>query len=228
MKKIKKLSFLVIFLMAFLSFLSFKNSVWAQGTFECIIRHSGVCMEKGDSNKCSAGYKPGDCSVWRGKPQKCQTTHTCLPEDVADACTSKKFYIPCPTSYPAECTGKYQCCKTQEYCDQVATINYGCDPGTGNADDRITTALGCIPINNLNSFVGWLLGRLIFIASGIAFLLMAVGAFQILTSAGTPEKVKAGKELITSALTGLIFIILSMFILKLIGVDILHLPEFAN
>lgn len=93
---------------------------------------------------------------------------------------------------------------------------------------NVWTAIGCIPVNNLNSFVGWLLGRLIFIASGIAFLLMAVGAFQILTSAGTPEKVKAGKELITSALTGLIFIILSMFILSLIGVDILHLPEFAN
>lgn len=108
---------------------------------------------------------------------------------------------------------------------------FDCTLGTGKYEGigkGAWTAIGCIPVNNLNSFVGWLLGRLIFVASGIAFLLMAVGAFQILTSAGTPEKVKAGKELITSALTGLIFIILSMFILKLIGVDILHLPEFAN
>ncbi len=88
------------------------------------------------------------------------------------------------------------------------------------------TALGCIPTNDLNNFIGWLLGRLIFVVTGIAFLLLVVGAFQILTSAGNPEKVKAGGELITSTLAGLLLIILSLFLLKLIGVDILHIPGF--
>lgn len=93
---------------------------------------------------------------------------------------------------------------------------------------EINTALGCIPTDTLNSFVGWFLSKLIFVASGIAFLLMAFGALQILTSAGSPEKVQAGKELITSALAGLIFIILSLFLLKLIGVDILQIPGFGK
>jgi len=53
---------------------------------------------------------------------------------------------------------------------------------------------------------------------------MVLGAIQILTSAGNPDKVKAGKELITSALSGLLLVILSIFLLKLIGVDILHIP----
>jgi len=94
------------------------------------------------------------------------------------------------------------------------------DPITG----KIYTALGCIPLNNFNDFIGWLLSKLIFIASGVAFLLMVLGAIQILTSAGNPDKVKAGKELITSALSGLLLVILSIFLLKLIGVDILHIP----
>jgi len=98
------------------------------------------------------------------------------------------------------------------------------NPGTGSKADGIRTAIGCIPTNNLNEFVKWILTRVVFVASGIAFLLMAFGAFQIITSAGSPEKAKAGSELITSALSGLLFIILSVFLLKLIGVDILHIP----
>ncbi|PIS14816.1 hypothetical protein COT64_00635, partial [Candidatus Shapirobacteria bacterium CG09_land_8_20_14_0_10_39_12] len=90
------------------------------------------------------------------------------------------------------------------------------------------TALGCIPTKDLNEFAKWILGKIIFIASGIAFLLMAFGAIQIITSAGNPDKMKAGSQLITSALSGLIFIILSVFLLKLIGVDILRIPGFGS
>ncbi|PIV01120.1 hypothetical protein COS55_02430 [Candidatus Shapirobacteria bacterium CG03_land_8_20_14_0_80_40_19] len=100
------------------------------------------------------------------------------------------------------------------------------DP-TCNSGQGIDTAIGCIPTSSLNAFAGWILGKIVFIASGIAFLLMAFGAFQIITSSGDPKKTQAGKELITSALSGLLFIILSIFLLKLIGVDILKIPGFG-
>jgi len=103
----------------------------------------------------------------------------------------------------------------------------GCDPGTGKVEDGVYTALGCIP-KDITSFSGWLLGNLIYISSGVAFLLMVLGAIMVLTSTGIPERVKAGRELITSAVSGLIFIILSIFLLKLIGVDILQIPGFAK
>jgi len=64
------------------------------------------------------------------------------------------------------------------------------------------------------------------IAGGIAFLLIVVGAFQIVLSAGNPDRIKAGKEMITAALSGLFLIIFSVFILKLIGADILQIPGF--
>jgi hypothetical protein len=63
------------------------------------------------------------------------------------------------------------------------------------------------------------------IAGGVAFLLILLGGFQILTSAGNPEQLEAGKELVTSAITGLLLIIFSTFILRLIGVDILGIPN---
>jgi len=104
------------------------------------------------------------------------------------------------------------------------------DPGCMDCfmKNGVWSAIGCIPSGNLNDFVAWFLSKLIFVASGIAFLLMAFGAFRILTSAGSPEKMQAGKELITSALAGLIFVILSLFLLKLIGVDILQIPGFGK
>ncbi len=57
---------------------------------------------------------------------------------------------------------------------------------------------------------------------------MLFGAFQIMTSQGDPERLKAGKELIGSALAGLLMIIFSVFLLQLIGVQILQIPGFSK
>ncbi|MFA5024746.1 MAG: hypothetical protein WC523_07410 [Patescibacteria group bacterium] len=62
----------------------------------------------------------------------------------------------------------------------------------------------------------------------VAFILIIAGAFQIILSAGSPDRVKAGKEMITSAIAGLLLIIFSVFILRLIGYDILQIPGFSK
>ena len=90
----------------------------------------------------------------------------------------------------------------------------------------VNTAIGCIPTNP-QDFVAKILGLAVGIGGGIAFLLILFGGFQILTSAGNPEKLNAGKELITSAITGLLIIIFSLFILRLIGFNIFGIPGFG-
>lgn len=93
--------------------------------------------------------------------------------------------------------------------------------------DCIDTAIGEIcGLDNPANFVSWFLTFAIGIAGGIAFLLIIFGAFQILTSSGNPEKIQAGKELITSALAGLLLIIFAVFILRLIAAEILKIPGF--
>lgn len=87
------------------------------------------------------------------------------------------------------------------------------------------TALGCIP-HDSTLFATWVLGRALGLGGGIAFLLMISGAVQILTSAGNPEGIKNGTQTILSAVQGLLFIILSLFLLNLIGVQILQIPGF--
>lgn len=98
--------------------------------------------------------------------------------------------------------------------------------GTGTCGDtEIDTAIGCIPVENTNEFMGWILGWAIGVGGGIAFLLIVYASFMIMTSQGNPERLKAGQELLTSAISGLIMLIFSVFILKFIGVDILGLDK---
>lgn len=93
-------------------------------------------------------------------------------------------------------------------------------------DIGINTAIGCIPVltDDPDLFLAWILTWAIGIAGGIAFLLILVAGFQIITSQGNPERMKAGQELLTAAVSGLLLLIFSIFILNFIGVDILGLP----
>lgn len=99
-------------------------------------------------------------------------------------------------------------------------------PFAGCSDNAINTAFGCVSVNGTD-FVSTLLTFGIGIAGGIAMLLIIFGGFQILTSAGNPERLNAGKELISSAITGLLMIVFSVFLLRIIGVDILGIPSFS-
>jgi hypothetical protein len=90
-----------------------------------------------------------------------------------------------------------------------------------NGKKGIDTAIGCIPIEDTNSLIGFILKWAIGVGGGIAFLLILVAGFQIMTSTGDPKRLQAGKELLTSAVAGLILLIFSVFILRIIGVDIL-------
>ncbi|MDP2860871.1 MAG: hypothetical protein Q8N98_04125, partial [bacterium] len=86
----------------------------------------------------------------------------------------------------------------------------------------VCTALGCIDPKPEN-FVGWLLSNSIKVAGALAFLLMLLGTTKIITSGGNPEAIGEGKEIITSAVTGLLLIIFAAVILRFIGVDILKI-----
>ncbi len=95
-------------------------------------------------------------------------------------------------------------------------VSVTCNDGNG-----INTAIGCIPINDTDAFLGFILGWAIGIGGGIAFLLILYAGFMIMSSSGNPERLKAGQELMTSAIAGIIMLIFSVFILRVIGVNIL-------
>ncbi len=94
-----------------------------------------------------------------------------------------------------------------------------CDGGNG-----INTAIGCIPYGGANgeqALAAFLLKWGMGIGGGIATILIVVASFMISTSQGDPRRLQAGKELLTSAISGLVLLVFSAFILRLIGFDIL-------
>jgi len=93
--------------------------------------------------------------------------------------------------------------------------------------EGINTAIGCIPVfsdDNQTALASWIIRWAVGIGGGIAFLLILYAGFQIITSQGVPDKIKAGQELITAAISGLLLLIFSVFILEYIGVKIIGLP----
>lgn len=104
---------------------------------------------------------------------------------------------------------------------------FGADPFCSDGT-AINTAIGCIDATDAGKFVGELFNLGIGISGGIAMLLILFGGFQILTSTGNPEKLNAGKELVGSAIAGLLMILFSTFLLKVIGVNILCIPGFDS
>ena len=154
--------------------------------------------------------------------------------------TAQSNFTACPTGNPVQCniyneqtgTTDLSCCAIQSDCNNFTTpapapsgggssTNPFCPDGTS-----INTAIGCIPTDPgalFTKFFKFGIG----IAGGIAFLLILFGGFQILTSAGNPEHMNEGKELVSSAIAGLLLIIFSVFLLKFIGITILGIPGFG-
>ena len=97
--------------------------------------------------------------------------------------------------------------------------------GADSASPKINTALGCVPVK-MSEFVGWLLPWMFGILGGISFMLMVYGFIQISTSGGDPKATQGAQETITSAITGLLFAIFGLFILRLIVQGILVIPGF--
>jgi len=94
-------------------------------------------------------------------------------------------------------------------------------------EEGIETSIGCVSTNPTTLFAS-ILRLAIGLAGGIAFLLILFGGIRILTSAGNPEALNQGREIVTSAIAGLILIIFSVFILRFIGIDILAIPGFSR
>ena len=240
----KKFCFSILFL--FLLFFIFsKSNAFALGE-DC---NPWTCKPCEGNEKCIRdGFGKYSCQIARKEGYDCEPANICDECEEGLSCKRTGFgvYLCIPKKADPD---DYLCnpwthepCEEGEKCQRVSWGHYECSSqaaakklcdGMPPECDKCVessgawTAVGCIPTSSLNAFAGWILGKIVFIASGIAFLLMAFGAFQIITSSGDPKKTQAGKELITSALSGLLFIILSIFLLKLIGVDILKIPGFG-
>lgn len=219
--------FLLTFVLVLLSLATPTSNLYAQGTYGCMIQvgiGSSTCIASGSEN-CQTGYEPGNsCSSLSLNPS---SPNYCGSATAAPQCAVDPDY-----------GGNGEPCRQNNLCDgNFICIGGSCispgdpppPPGGGNPtefsglcpDGGIDTAIGCIPFQDINEltkfFLRWALG----IGGGIAILLIIYASFIIITSTGDPRRMQGGKELLTSAIAGVMLIIFSVFILRILGVNIL-------
>lgn len=213
-----------------------------ESKYECnpevyCLSSGGACVptnflcQKEYSNKLDCrevGLKCGSsCKAPTFSSGSCQCTNVGAIDDKFDFCDKTTSRATCQIT-----NGSVTGC-------QCAPINQNSNSDSGRekllsdyrcpGDDKgIMTAIGCLHVlgdeaTALNTIIAWAMG----VGGGIAFLLMLYAGFMLMTAAGNPERMKAGQELMTSAIAGLILLVFSVFILKFIGVDILGLCKFG-
>lgn len=89
----------------------------------------------------------------------------------------------------------------------------------------VNTAVGTI-YTTPGALINSVFTIILSISGGIALLLIIFAGFRIIFSQGNPEQITAAKDRLYSAITGLLFIIFSLVILEVIGVDVLKIPQF--
>lgn len=152
-----------------------------------------------------------------------------LSNDTADNTkivgTSSLAQLNCPAD---ECNTNMGVAATYDLCMQIkeGTEQYNqCVACFGN--EGIWTAIGCIP-SKPEDIIKVVITIGLGLGGGIVLIMIIAGAFMLSTSQGDPNKTKEAKELITSAIIGLLFVIFSVTILQFIGVSILHIPGFGE
>lgn len=80
------------------------------------------------------------------------------------------------------------------------------------ADDLV----GIAKIYNLGDLFGRIVSYALGFAGIVLFVLLIIGGFKFITSGGDPKAVESAKGTLTSAITGLIIILLAYLILALI------------
>jgi hypothetical protein len=91
--------------------------------------------------------------------------------------------------------------------------------------NEISTDIGCIP-NTPAGFTQKFFNAGMGMIGGFALLGMIYGTILIITSRGDSVQVKRGKKIFTSSILGMALVVFSVFFVKLIAVNILHLPGF--
>ncbi len=94
-----------------------------------------------------------------------------------------------------------------------------------NECTAIDTAIGKI-YTTPQGFIGSLFSFVLVLAAFGGVIVIIYSGYLLMISRGDKEKISAARETITSAILGLLFIVFSIVIIEIIGVDILQIPFF--
>jgi len=123
------------------------------------------------------------------------------------------------------------------FCDNISSssektkcyqcIGYNPSKPSELGEGGVWTGIGCIRTTTSQFVTETVMGLGISLAGIISLICIIYAAIVIQISGGNPERIKKAQEMLTSCIMGLLLIIFSIFILRVIGVDILRIPGFG-
>ena len=165
----------------------------------------------------------GCTSSGRGSEQCCVPRSLVTPVACPGVCQSS-----CDTSKDeVEFRPVNDCGLNGQICCNINPITAE-SPLCGTNNLGVKTAIGCLMAGDPKLFVSQLLGWGVGVGGGIAFLLIVYAGFQMATAGGDPKRVQAAHELLVSAISGLLLIVFSIFLLNFIGIKILNLGSIGG
>jgi hypothetical protein len=202
------------------------------------------CSFKNDSAKtpvikCATGSNCKSITPYSTFNSSTNTTENGYCQDAQDKCyvCNKGFQY---NYYTAKCddqaSGQSSQTPTPITCNTGESCSYGYGCGVGNPpapqplsvcqNGTCKTALGDLP-TSLSGLLTRVFSIALSIAGIVALGLIIASGYRLMVSQGNPEQVKGAREQLTAAIIGLLFIIFSLVILQIIGVNILKIPGFG-
>ncbi len=97
-----------------------------------------------------------------------------------------------------------------------------------NPTNKVWTVFGCIDMGSSANIFSFFFNFLSYMVGGIAALLLIYASFLYMTSSGDSEKIKRAQALITAIVSGILFIIFSIMIMRFIGLTLFDLPTLKS
>jgi len=188
----------------------FPSNTHAQGKFRCV--GPGSCTPCAANETCPYNSR-----------NACETDPDCDPAGTSFNKVFNPVSSSCSCAQVSGTSGTYSSLAACQAAPCSNTAPGGSFTGFCPGGNSIHTAIGCIPFESTTALVAFFLRWGFGVGGGIALLMILYAGFQIITSAGDPKRLQTGQELITSAVAGLIMMVFSIFLLRMVGVNILGL-----
>lgn len=118
--------------------------------------------------------------------------------------------------------------KPSDYCNKLASGDNRDKCASCMSDGKhVWSGIGCLPSEFTELISSYIISLAVGLGGMLSFITFLYGSFLIMTSGGDAEQIILGKRRIFSALKGIMIIIFAVFILKMIGVNILGIPGFS-
>lgn len=183
----------------------------------CFIQTVGANLDQGDH------YPDPNCSLDRARIKNGTPTLRIWGADTSDGFPSNYLNFNFKDTTSNETASAFKMVPCVNNCSFVVYSAKSKSSGQFDINSNtVRTAFGAIPRDPVQ-LATVVLRIALGLGGGLAFLLMVYGSFRLIFSAGNPEGVQQGREILTAAIIGLLVIIFSTFILQLIGISILGL-----